>query len=136
MRWTEPTGTPRKVTGAPISRPATDPPKKMTARVVGSNRRERPNSKSTATASASPPSTKPPTAVGLTVAIRALPGVEEFGPLARHECAHDWMVAPIAQRSGRAMGDRRTRFRIQENAVVADRDQTRQLVADHDDRSA
>src|SRR4029453_1076181 len=98
------------------------------------NRRVPPKNRMAATASARPPSTKAPTTAGLGAAIRALPGV--LGPLARHERAHRRVAAPVAQRPGRAMGDRRARLGVQEDTVVADREQAGQLGAYHADGGA
>lgn len=62
---TDPTCTPRKVTGAPTVRPATEVGKNTTARKLGVNRRRPPNNRMARTASVRPPSTKLPTAAGL-----------------------------------------------------------------------
>src|SRR3954452_13036031 len=122
MRVTAPSRTPRNVTGAPTSSPATEPSKKMTARDVVANKREPPNRITAAAARASAPRTKPPTIAGL-AATSAL--VREPRPV--HERANGRVTAAVAQPRGRAMCDRGLRLRVQEHTVVADGEQARQF---------
>ena len=56
--------------------------------------------------------------------------------VSRHEGAHRRVIAPVTQRSRRAMRDRRSRLRIQEDAVIADPEQAGQFMAHDDDGGA
>src|SRR3546814_10355806 len=121
-----------------MSRPATDPSKKTTACVVRSKSRPPPKKRIAAVAMASPPSTKAPMTAGLaaTITVLLLRGVlppRIFGALAFHERTHRRVVASVTEGSGRSVGDRGACPGIQEDAVVADGDQARQFVTDHDD---
>src|SRR3546814_7692325 len=90
---------------------------------------------------ASPPSTKAPMTAGLaaTITVLLLRGVlppRIFGALAFHERTHRRVVASVTEGSGRSVGDRGACLGIQEDAVVADGEQARQFVTDHDDGGA
>ncbi len=62
---TDPTRTPRKVTGDPGPRPPTDPSKYTTAFVLDENACGPPKNRMATTTMIRAPSTKPPTAAGL-----------------------------------------------------------------------
>src|SRR5260221_10680753 len=132
---TEPTRTPRNVTGAPCTRPPTDPSKKTTALVFTANISPPPKNRIAATTIAMPPSRNPPTAAGLGGSMRTL-RCGSCGRRAPHEGLDRRMDRRVAQVPRRAVPDRGFRVGVEEHAVVADREQTGKLVAHKDHRGA
>src|SRR5258706_2137632 len=129
-RDTEPTRTPRKVTAAPGDRPPTEPSKYATASSREANRPLPPKNRIAAITIARPPRTKPPTAAGLGAAMAGLRLGDRFG--SPHERLDGRMLGRVAQVARRAMADRGLGLGVEEHAVVADREQAGQLVADQD----
>ena len=64
IRETDPTGTPRNLTGDPTTSPFTDPLKFDTSVTSWRKKRADPNTSTAATASAAAPRTKTPTTIG------------------------------------------------------------------------
>src|SRR5476651_2075843 len=114
---TDPTGTPRNVTGAPTTSPPTDPSKNTTALVLGENTWPPPKKRMPATTIARPPRTNAPTAAGLAEDIRTLPVSSRPRRQAVHKRLHGGVRTRIAQVARRAMRDGRPGRRIQEHAV-------------------
>src|ERR1700722_9728774 len=89
MLRTVPTLTPRRVTGAPTSRPATESWKNTTTRRLLVNSLVPPNARMATTPSAAPPRIKAPTAVDLLSAIGIfLQLILAGGPFPVHERMH------------------------------------------------
>src|SRR5262249_48664942 len=131
-RETEPTRTPRKVTGEPGPRPPTDPSKYTTAFVLGAKAAAPPKNRMPATTIASPPRTKPPTPVGLARGIFCLRWPRDDRIRSPHESLNGWMVRLVAQIAWGAVPDPSLRLRIEEDAVIADRKQAGQFVTHND----
>src|ERR1700735_5399687 len=137
MLVTDPTRTPRNVTGAPTSRPATEAWKYTTAWTVRLSTWVPPNRRMAPTPSARPLRTKPPTMVGLAV----LMGISCRNPIVKrvltvHEGMNDRVITAVAQLARRAMGNHRLGRGIEEDSVIANLEQAGQLVADQHDRRA
>src|SRR6516165_5480110 len=132
MSVTVPIGTPRNFTGAPFSSPFTDPGKKITNVRVFRNRRPEPTTTTAAAQMTIANSTNAPINAGFA----RLP-IGRRTPLvllAPGEKATDLRIGGMLEKLfRRAAGDRRAGFRIEEHAVVGDREDARQLVRDHHD---
>src|SRR5271154_3116927 len=106
MLCTVPILTPRRVTGAPTARPATELLKYDTTRNLGVKRLRPPNRIMAAAASASAPRTNAPTAVDLPAAIDSAPMLR-LGrqPLAMHEGVHGRVFVVLKHALRRAPRD-------------------------------
>src|ERR1700677_128686 len=137
MLCTVPILTPRRVTGAPTARPATELLKYDTTRNLGVKRLRPPNRKTAATASASAPRTKAPTAVDLPAAIDSAPMLR-LGrqPLAMHEGVYGRVFVFVKHAFRGASGDHGLRPSIKKNPIIANSQQTGQFMADHNHRDA
>src|SRR6184192_3201613 len=132
---TVPIGTPRNLTGAPLSRPLTEPSKYTTNRCVCRKNLPEPIVAITVTARARPPSTNDPTSKGLARLPIGAPSRVAFRT-ASEKPSHSRIRRVRQQLLGRPAGDGRAGLRVEEDTVVPDREDARELVRHHDDGRA
>src|SRR5215469_231225 len=133
MSLTVPICTPRNLTGAPGESPLTLPLKNSTYCCVFWNRRPEPSITITSTARPIAPRTKAPTRAGLT----RLPMLPRcfLGVLAAGEETVDYRIVAVGEQLVRiAVGDHRAALGVEKDAVVANGEDTRELVRDDHDR--